>query len=157
MKQSTFFKIILIFAGCFTMLCCQNQKIDMKAEGEKLMQTSRDWSKAAEDRDVEKTLNYWSDDATVISAGAPVLKGKEAIRGMLEGSLKNPNFSISWKPVSVEIAKSGDMGYLIENSKIIMKDSTGKATVQNFEAVTIWKKQQDGSWKNVVDIMSPSK
>jgi ketosteroid isomerase-like protein len=38
---------------------------------------------------------------------------------------------------------------------MIMTDSTGKQMNQNFEAVTIWKKQQDGSWKCAVDVLSP--
>ena len=146
--------IVTILAGA---LSCQSEKVDQKAEGEKLMQASRDWSKAASARDVEKTLTYWADDATVISAGEPELKGKKAIREMVEGSITDPNFNISWEPISAEISASGDMGYLLENSKITMKDSTGATNIQNFKTVTIWKKQQDGSWKNVVDIMSPTK
>ncbi len=30
-----------------------------------------------------------------------------------------------------------------------------QASVQNFNVVTIWKKQADGSWKCAVDVMSP--
>ncbi|MDP2688005.1 MAG: nuclear transport factor 2 family protein [Aequorivita sp.] len=155
MKTFTSYRIILIFIAIFSLSGCQNEKVNVKVEGENLMQASRDWSKAAEARDVEKTLTYWSDDAIVISAGQPELKGKQAIRGMVEGSIKDPNFNISWEPISAEISENGDMGYLLENSTITMKDSTGKETVQNFRTVTIWKKQADGSWKNVVDVMSP--
>lgn len=156
MKSITFLKILLNFTIIITISGCQREVVDLKVEKETLMQASRDWSKAAEARDVEKTLTFWSDDAIVISAGQPELKGKQAIRGMVEGSIKDPNFKISWEPISAEISKSGDMGYLIENSKITMADSTGKSVIQNFKTVTIWKKQEDGSWKNVVDVMSPS-
>ena len=157
MKTTTLSKFILIFAAFIALSGCEREKVDTKAEGEKLMLASREWSKAAEARDVEKTLTYWSEDATVLSAGQPELIGKQAIRGMVEDAFKDPNFSISWEPTSVEISESGDMGYLIESSKITMKDSTGTEMVQNFKTVTIWKKQEDGSWKNVVDVMSPSK
>jgi ketosteroid isomerase-like protein len=47
------------------------------------------------------------------------------------------------------------MGYLIEHSKITVNDSSGKSSTQHFRSVTVWKKQADGSWKNVVDVMSP--
>ncbi len=106
-------------------------------------------------RDVEKTLSYWAEDATVISAGQPTLKGKQAIRQMVEGSFKNPGFQISWEPKNAEISKSGDVGYLLENTRMTMTDSVGKSSVQNFKSITIWKKQSDGSWKNEVDVMSP--
>ncbi len=149
MKKKTVFALILL-----SILSCK-QKIDTKKEGEKLMQVSREWSKSASSRDLEKTLSYWSEDALVISAGQPHLKGKPAIRGMVEGGYENPIFNISWEPESAEISESGDLGYLIENTKITVNDSTGKPVIQKFKGVTIWKKQSDGSWKNVVDIMSP--
>src|SRR4051812_29521185 len=105
---------------------CKQQTADPKAEAEKLMQTSREWSQAAVSRDTEKVLSYWADDAVVISSGQPALKGKKEIRGMVEGSFKTPGFQISWAPESAEISKSGDMGYMIEHDNMIVNDSTGK-------------------------------
>ena len=150
MKKKAFYALILL-----TSISCNRQDVDVNKEGEKLMQLSREWSKSASSRDVEKTLSYWTDDAVVISAGQPILKGKSAIRQMVEGGYKNPSFKISWEPKTAEISKSGDLGYLIEDSQITIKDSTGKSVTQHFKSVTIWKKQEDGTWKNVVDVMSP--
>jgi conserved hypothetical protein len=138
-----------------TIISCNQQNVDTKAEGEKLMQVSREWSKSAQSGDVEKILNYWADDAVVISAGQPTLKGKKEIRQMVEGSFKSPGFKISWEPESAEISKSGDLGYLIEHDDMTMNDSTGNPVTQHYKSITIWKKQTDGSWKNVVDVMSP--
>ncbi len=150
MKKITINAIMVII-----FFSCNQQTVDTKTEGEKLMNLSREWSKVTATRDVEKTLSYWADDATVISAGQPTLKGKQAIRQMVEGSFKNAGFQISWEPKNAEISKSGDVGYLLENTRMTMTDSVGKSSVQNFESITIWKKQADGSWKNVVDVMSP--
>ena len=150
MKKITINAIMVI-----TFLSCNQQTVDTKTEGEKLMNLSREWSKVAATRDVEKTLSYWADDATVISAGQPTLKGKQAIRQMVEGSFKNPSFKISWAPESVEISKSGDVGYMIEHDNLTVNDSTGNPKTQHYKSVTVWKKQADGSWKNVVDVMSP--
>jgi ketosteroid isomerase-like protein len=130
-------------------------KVDSKAEAEKLMQISRDWSKAAVSRNVEETLRYWADDAVIISAGEADLKGKDAIRKMVEGGFSDPGFEISWEPLSAEVSQSGDLGYLLEESKITLKDSLGNVQSQRFKSVTIWKKDTEGTWKNVVDVMSP--
>lgn len=158
MKTITIFKSFFFLSLIMSVSCKNNEEIavDTTAEGKHLMQISKDWSDAAVSRDIEKTLAYWSDDAILISAGQPTLKGKDDIRKMVEGSINDPNFSISWEPISAEISESGDMGYLMEKSQITMTDSTGTANVMHFEGVTIWKKQADGSWKNVVDIMSPT-
>jgi ketosteroid isomerase-like protein len=109
----------------------------------------------ASGRDVEKTVSYWADDAFMMSAGQPALKGKQAIRQMVMDSYKIPGFQISWQPQSVEVSESGDMAYLIENSQVSFTDSTGKVVTQHNKAVSIWRKQSDGTWKNVVDISTP--
>ena len=157
MKATTYFKSLFISTLLLLTASCQPKKVDTKAESEKLMQASREWSAAANSRDIEKIVSYWTDDAILFSAGEPELKGKKAIREMVEASMKNPGFSISWVPISAEVSESGDMGYLIEHSKITMKDSTGKTNIMTFKGVTVWKKQKDGSWKNAIDIMSPDK
>jgi uncharacterized protein (TIGR02246 family) len=138
-----------------TILSCNEQKIDKKSEGEKVMQLSREWSQMAATGNVEKTVSYWADDAFLMSAGQPPLRGKQAIRQMVEESYKIPGFRISWQPQSVEVSESGDMAYVIENSQVSFTDSTGKAITQHNKAVSIWRKQKDGSWKNVVDISTP--
>ena len=148
-------KKIIAVGFAFTMVGCNPQKPDIKAEGEKIMELSREWSRAASSGNVEKTVSYWAEDAMLMSAGQPQLKGKKAIRQMVEESYKIPGFRISWQPQSVEVSENGDMAYLIEDAQISFTDSTGKTITQNNKAVSIWRKQTDGSWKNVVDISTP--
>ncbi len=107
-------KKTIIALTVVTFTSCNQQNADTKSEGEKLMQTSREWSAVAATKDVDKILSYWTDDAIVISAGEPNLKGKAGIKQMVEGSFKNPGFQISWEPKSAEISKSGDLGYLLQ-------------------------------------------
>ena len=102
------------------------------------MQTSRRWSQVAQSRNADSILSYWTDDAVMISAGDASLKGKDGIRQMVEGSLKDSTFQISWEPESAEVSKSGDMGYLLETTKMNMTDSSGNPFTQNFKAVTIF-------------------
>jgi uncharacterized protein (TIGR02246 family) len=146
---------IVFIAHVLLLLSCNQTKVDQKAEGEKVMQLSKEWSQAASAGDVEKIVSYWADDAVLMSAGQPVLNGKQAIRKMVEESYKMPGFRISWQPQSVVVSESGDMAYLIENSQVSFTDSTGKPITLHNKAVTIWRKQADGSWKNAVDISTP--
>ncbi len=148
-------KTLIIIVNTLLFLSCSQSKVDKKAEGEKVRQLSREWSQAAYAGDIEKTVGYWADNAVVMSAGQPVLNGKQAIRQMVEESYKMPGFRISWQPQSVEVSESGDMAYLIGNSQISFADSTGNPITIHNKAVEIWRKQADGSWKNVVDISTP--
>jgi ketosteroid isomerase-like protein len=44
------------------------------------------------------------------------------------------------------------MAYLIEQNQITVNDSTGKPITAINKSVTIWRKEADGSWKNIVDM-----
>lgn len=148
-------KKLTAFVLAFAILSCNQKKIDTKAEGEKIMQLSKEWAQTASSGDIEKTLSFWAEDAILMSSGQPQLNGKKEIRQMVEESFKIPGFRISWQPQSVQVSESGDMAYLLENSQVSFTDSTGKSITQNNKAVSIWRKQNDGSWKNVVDISTP--
>ncbi len=132
-------------------LSCKNQ-IDTKAEGDKLMQISRDWSQIAATGDVEKTLDYWSEDAVMMLPNQPSLKGKEALRGMLKASFKIPGFRISWEPQSVEVSKDGMMAYMIEKTQSSINDTLGLPHPETHQAVTIWRKESGGKWKNILEV-----
>ena len=137
----------------FTFLTgCSDPKIDTKVEGDKLMQISREWSKLAATDSIEKIVSYWADDAVMMPPGQPPLKGKKAIREMIEGTSKIPGFKISWEPLSVSVSKSGDMAYMIEHNQITVNDTSGKPITEFNKVVTVWRKEADGSWKNVVDM-----
>ena len=105
-----------------------------------LMQTSRDWAKAAASGDVERILSYWADDAVVLEPDQRAHFGKAGIRQMVEASMKIPKF----------------MGYVIEHNRVSFADSTGKIQTQFGKAVTIWRKDASGAWKCVVDIWNGS-
>ena len=145
-------KRIIPIAFLAILISCNQTKIDKKAEGEKLMQLSKEWSQTVATKDIDKMVSYWADDAFLMQEGQAPLKGKQAIRQMVEESFKIPGFSISWQPESVEVSDAGDMAYLIENAQVTFTDSTGKAVTIKNKAVTIWRKHPGGSWKNVVDI-----
>lgn len=144
--------LLFIVLPMFLFVACNGPKVDKEIEGKKLMQLSRDWSKSAATDDIEHTLSYWADDAIFISSGQPTLNGKEDIRGMVERSSRTPGFKISWEPISVAVSESGDMAYMIEENQITMTDSTGKSITTYGKGVTIWRKDQHGHWKNVVEV-----
>ena len=146
-------KMIAIVLLLFTVAAgCGEKKVDTKAEGEKLMQISRDWSKSAATGNVEETLGYWAEDAVVMSPGDAPIKGKNAIRGMIEATSKIPGLKISWEPLSVAVSQSGDMAYMIEQNQVSVNDSLGKSITTYNKGVTVWRKEADGSWKNIVDM-----
>ena len=133
------------------MSCQEKKQIDLAAEAEALMATSREW---AQSQSNEEYLSYWTEDAQLTQSGQPTLRGHEAIMGMLEGTADIPGFKVMWEPYEAHVSEGGDMGYLLEKTSFTMNDSLGNPMTQYYRTVTIWKKQEDGSWKCVVDQLS---
>ena len=126
-------------------------EVDVEAEGQALMQLSRDWSDVVGTGDLEAALEFWADDAIMLAPDMPALEGKKAIRGFVEGAAQVPGFSISWEPISVRVSSSGDMAYMIERNVSTANDSLGNLITTHGKVVTVWRKDADGTWKNVVD------
>lgn len=137
--------VTLALAGC-------QARIDTEREAERLIQTSRSWSEAAQSRDVERMLDYWTDDALVVAPGQPERRGKDAIRQYLLASFATPGFRIRWEPVEARVADSGDLGYLVERTEVTVPGPEGRPLTQRFRSVSVWRKGSDGAWRNQVDI-----
>ena len=149
-------QIILAVSMLLTITACNKPTIDQQVEAEKLMELSRSWAKSVKDKDVEKMLSYWADDAIVMSPNEPSVVGIEALRGMVERSMKIPGFEINWEPQKAYVSKSGDLGYVIIKNYMTMPiDTLGNTRTIFNKGVEIWKKQENGTWKNVIDISNP--
>ena len=127
---------------------CAADRTDDQAEAQRLMQTSRDWSKAAATGDMDRVLAFFADDAVLISDGRPPVRGREALRAYLAESAGIPGFRISWEPLEARV--SGDMGYMIERTRVTMDGPSGQPVTQELQAVTVWRKQPDGTcgWRS---------
>ncbi len=113
-----------------------------------------DWSKAAGAKDVDKTASYYSDDALVLPPNMPAIQGKQQARGMWQGMFTVPGFGGGWKVSKVEVARSGDIGYVTGTYELSETDANGKPVIDKGKYLEVWKKQPDGSWKCIVDMFN---
>ena len=125
---------------------------DLSAEREELFRVDRAWAEAAAAGDVEKSVSFWSDDARVIPPGQPALVGKDAIRGYVTAAMGLPGFSIRWRTTDFVVAASGDMAYGFGTNTVTLDGVDGKPVTEHGRALTVWRKDQGGAWKCVVDI-----
>ena len=126
--------------------------MDLEAEGRALMQLSREWSNRVATGNLDSIMAGWADDAVMMPPGLPPLVGKPAIQAYVEAGMRLPGFSIKWEPVSVHVAQSGDLAYMIERNVSTVNDSTGKPVTTHGKVVTVWRKDATGAWKNVIDM-----
>ena len=59
--------------------------------------------------------------------------------------------SLAWKPVFAAVAGSGDLGFTVGESIHTIRGPSGAAVQRFGKYLTVWKRQQDGSWKFLVD------
>jgi len=129
---------------------CNESSVDSMAEEAKLMQISRERSRVSGTDSLEKILSYWADDAVVMPPGQPPIIGKEAFKNTLKNA-SMPGFKFGGEPIRITLSRSGDMAIIIEKNQISVNELLGKATISIHKGVTIWRKERDGSWKNIVD------
>ena len=153
-KISSLFVVfgLIVTTAIIISSCSRQTKVDTKSEEEKLMKLSRDWSDLIKTRDIDTIMFHWAENAVMMAPGFPPLKGKAAIREYVEGGMKVPGFTIRWEPLEAFVSENGDMAYMIERNEIIVNDSLGNPIPSYNKTVTIWRKQADGSWKNVIDM-----
>ena len=125
---------------------------NLESERTALMETSREWARAAAGGDLERILSFWSDDAIVMPPGQPAVVGKAAIREFVRQTTAIPGFSITWEPEQADVANAGDVGYLVERNRVTFSEGAGTAAVQFGKALTVWRKDATGAWKCVIDI-----
>ena len=142
---------IVIAAGCGV-----SRSVNLSDEESAIRRTDADWLAAAASHDLNRVLPFWADDATILAPGNPPIVGKEAVRKYVTEAFATPGFSITWKTEKVEVSQSGDLAYSTGTDWISLNGPDGRSLTEENRSVAIWKKQADGSWRCVVDAMSPA-
>jgi ketosteroid isomerase-like protein len=146
--------LLVVLAGCAQQppKSSSQKPVDIAAEEAAIRATDAQWQAAKE---MDKAVSFWTDDAILLMPGTPPVAGKPAIKSYVAGAMASPGFSISWVTDKIVVSPSGDMAYSTGTNKVTFKTPDGKLLTTNNNAVVIWKKQPDGSWKSVMDISSP--
>jgi ketosteroid isomerase-like protein len=106
-------------------------------------------------KDFEKSMSFYADDASLLMANAPAINGKEAIRAAFKPVFDDPNFALAFQASRIEVAKSADLGYTQGAYTLTITDpGTKKPFTDKGKYLTTFKKQTDGSWKAVADMVS---
>jgi ketosteroid isomerase-like protein len=111
------------------------------------------WVKTAAGKNVDAFVAYYTDDASVLMPNAPMLTGKDAIKGALKPLLEDTNFSLTFLPSKVEVAKSGDLAFTQGPYKMSFSDMRGNKFEDEGKYLRVWRKLPGGSWKTVEDTL----
>jgi ketosteroid isomerase-like protein len=115
---------------------------------------SAEWAKVAAAKDLEKTLSYYADDASMFPPNMPVVTVSDARRKAWTALFAPADMVFANAATKVEVAKSGDLAYEIGTFQESFKDDKGNPVKLVGKYVVVWKKQPSGQWKAIVDIFN---
>ena len=115
---------------------------------------SAEWAKVAAAKDLEKTVSYYAEDASMFPPNAPVVTGADARRKMWTALLAPAELVFSNAATKVEVARSSDLAYETGTFEESFKDAQGNPVKVVGKYVVVWKKQAGGQWKAIIDIFN---
>ena|ERR1035437_7915784 len=107
--------------------------------------------KAAQAKDVAGATANYADDASWLPPHAPIVQGREAIRGAWAQLLTTPGLKIDWQITKVDVSRAGDMAYTLYKYEMTMSGPNGAPVTDKGKDMAVWVKQSDGTWKMVAD------
>lgn len=142
---------IVALAVCF-FSGCQREAPDTRAQDERAIRAADAATlKAAQEKDVDGAVANYAENASWLPPNAPMVSGKAGIRAGWSKLIANPGFNIDWQIDKVEVARAGDLAYVIYTYQMALEGPQGKVTDDHGKDMAVWKKQPDGSWKMVAE------
>jgi ketosteroid isomerase-like protein len=120
-----------------------------------LQRLEREFMKAVADKGAQGYLSYYATDAVGIPDGEGFLRGRNEI-AKRAGYFDDKRNHMTWTPLGADVATSGDLGYTFGTYEFHGVDKDNQPMVSIGKYTTIWKLQQDGSWKVVLDMANTS-
>lgn len=123
----------------------QEVNVETEQRLQEMVETDKAFSAASEKNGMKKAfLEYIADDAVLLRPGfLPIVEG-DVIRFL--NAQEDTSFTMTWEPKGADISASGDLGFTYGVYKVATADTTIQGTYLN-----VWRKQEDGTWKFVVD------
>jgi uncharacterized protein (TIGR02246 family) len=132
---------------------CKEKAPDTAADEKAIRDNEAAWVKDWQAKDPDKIVSHYSPDAVLLVANVPAMKGSDAIKSGIAPMLKDPHMSLTFTPTVVVIAKGDDMAYTQGVYTMTYSEpKTGMTLIEKGKYVTVYKKQDDGTWKAVEDI-----
>lgn len=134
-----------------TLVFCQ-PKPDLASIEQEIWETEKSFAEKVKNEGMAAGFLAYAADSAVLLRGNQLIKGKKSIAAYFDRlSLDSQRVQLTWKPDFVEVSGAGDLAYTYGSYRYQVTDSAGQAQVNEGIFHTVWKKQNDGTWKYVWD------
>jgi ketosteroid isomerase-like protein len=142
----------ILFLVPVILICtaCNNSKSKEEFKNE-IFQTEKDFERMTFEKGVAEAFYYFADEKAVIKReNDTLILGKESIKNYYEKK-NNKNAKVNWTPDFISVSDCGNLGYTYGKYVWKIKDNNGNIVEYKGIFHTVWKRQDDKSWKYVWD------
>ncbi|HXV61305.1 MAG TPA: nuclear transport factor 2 family protein, partial [Vicinamibacteria bacterium] len=137
----------------FGSIACRAAPVDLEAVKGELMEADRAFARETAARGVEGWVEAFAEDGKMFGPG-PIIQGHDAIREAMAGIGKDGN-TLEWEPVFAEAGPSGDFGYTHGTYRRQRIDADGNPVTETGKYVSIWRRDESGKFRVVLDTGAP--
>jgi uncharacterized protein (TIGR02246 family) len=127
-------------------------KADTASVKDAIKADEKAWNDQFKSKDLEALAGHYAGDAYFVAPGIKPASGSTEVRKTYANAMSDKNFTISFSSDKIDVAASGDLAYARGRFNEKYTDpKAGKVMAGEGSYITVYKKQQDGSWKAVED------
>ncbi len=157
--KNSYLKPFLSVVISFSILICINGQNTAK-KMDKLKNTIEAFDEAWNAIDLQRAVEFFADNAMLLLPNRTTFEGKKAIRGHYDSMAAWAEYvkSGKWEYVrdKLEVKMEGNMAFEVVNVIFTFQKEGEELFTENTKYIHIWEKQDDGSWKVIVDMFSRS-
>lgn len=146
----------LISALALTVSACDEVGVTKGSDPDSVKQAIKageaKWNQQVKSMNIEGLMSHYTDDAYMAVPGAAAADGSTAIRQTYANASTDPAFQLQFASDKIDVSSGGDMAYTRGKFTEQYTDpKTSKVMKTSGSYLTVYKKQDDGSWKAVED------
>jgi uncharacterized protein (TIGR02246 family) len=126
--------------------------MDRQSEEQAIRAQIAKWVAAWEARKPDEIGGLYARQGKFLFPNAPISEGREACAAMWAKMMSLPNVSLTFGPVSIDVAESGDMAAELGTYRLGFDRSSGRADDRG-KYVVVWRKEE-GAWRAALDILN---
>jgi len=132
-----------IFISLVLLLACSSERDNPNV----LLRTDSAFSQMVLDSGMKKAFKHFAANKLTEFNLSTMFNDKESAKD----SAINRNMLLIWTPLKANVSKDGDLGWTAGTWFKVIKFLDKLDTVKTGSYVTFWEKQDNGSWRYIVD------
>ncbi len=150
-KTLIYFTLFIILSGAFISCVQQNRDANIEDDIAAVNEFYNQYLQYAETGDLDNFITLFDDNALRSEPGIPAIVGKENIKERFKFIFSQANSKIHLHG-DAKIELCGDLAYGYREGTLVSTPKDGSSAMKtDIKVLTIFKRQNDGSWKLYID------